>query len=346
MHQLQPDFLLTVGIPTFERAQFWPSLIENLELLLSKSPFAIELVVIDNFSSDQTWDILCKWRDQSLFRESIVLKRQSQNVGPAKNLVDTMSECRGRLYTFIGDDDRFEVDEFIQVISTLSRYDHLHAAIHVPELQQIEVVSVSQAFRYLYQYGNAWMGVIRSDLLRQSLANQELVNLALSTIWPQTILGLSQLRLNDQSRVLLFPEAAGRRTDQKTWTQLTQPTSEYFINSFEGLLDAAMAIHDIECRKTAILSVAGIQSPVRKAHQLGMAKYKQATDFARGCQRVNTKLRALDISETRRARAVFVWIRFPVIGRQSYVLAVYLLNSVHTLIARIRKLLVHLDIVW
>jgi hypothetical protein len=217
----------------------------------------------------------------------------------------------------------------------------LQAAIHVPELQKKEIVSPLRAFRYLYQYGNAWMGVIRSDVLRSSLANEKLVNHALSTIWPQTILGLSQVQSNSESRVLLFPEVTGRRTNQKTWSQLTQPTSEYFIKSFDGLLDASISIPDIECRRTAVLSIAGTQSPVRKAHQLGIASSKQSSDFLGACMQVERKLKALEMTETQRARVVFSWIRFPIMGRKSYVFAVGFRSLIFSVVSRFRGRLNH-----
>ena len=337
MYESQSDCVLTVGIPTFERAELWPTLIENLELLFSKCPFAIEVIVFDNHSGDQTWEIISKWRNESKFKESIFVNRQETNVGASKNIVDTMRHCRGYLYSFIGDDDRYEVDEFVRVISILRLNTDLQAAIHVPELRQMKIVDTLEAMEYLYQYGNAWMGIIRSDVLRGSLANQELVDRALQTIWPQTMLGLSQLQVNSASSVLLFPEVIGRRTSKKTWAELTRPSAGYYIKSYEGLLDATISIHNKELRKVAIISIAGQKSLVRKAHQRSMAKDKRSRDFGSDSLRLKTKLSALKVSETRRARVVFTWIRFPRVGRLSYTMAINFANLLFPVIARILR---------
>lgn len=331
----QLDCVLTVGIPTFERAILWPSLIENLELLLSRCTFAIEIIVFDNHSGDETWEVISKWKSESQFQEQIHLHRQEENVGPARNLVDTMQHCRGHLYTFIGDDDRLVIDEFISVITFMSLNSDICAAIHVPEIQQRRIVNVSEAMKHIYEYGNAWMGIIRSDVLRMSLADQELVGLALRTIWPQTVLGLSQVQPNNASSVLLFPEVIGRRTQARTWAELTQPSAEYYIKSFEGLLDASISINNEEIREIAANSIAGTHSLVRKAHQMGMATSKRSRNFRRDCLRLENKLSTIKSRESRRARAVFLWLRLPIFGRISYVLSVKLLNVLASLRARV-----------
>jgi hypothetical protein len=181
------------------------------------------------------------------------------------------------------------------------------------------------------------MGIIRSDVLRYSLANQELVDRALQTIWPQTMLGLSQLQVSSEANVLLFPEVTGRRTSKKTWAELTRPSAGYYIKSYEGLLDASISIDNKEMRKVATISIAGQKSLVRKAHQRGMAKGKRSRDFGSESLRLQTKLSAFKISETRRARVVFTWIRFPGVGRLSYTMAINFATLLFLIIARILR---------
>jgi glycosyltransferase involved in cell wall biosynthesis len=104
--------LLSIGIPTYNRAQYVK---ENLEQLLpqivGKEEF-IEVIVNDNASVDNTEDVV---KDiQKKYASPVVYTKHPVNLGQRKNLIDIMSKVKGRFIYILGDDDIVSPD-FIDI---------------------------------------------------------------------------------------------------------------------------------------------------------------------------------------------------------------------------------------
>lgn len=100
---------VSVVIPTFNR---WGVLRETLEALARQTVKPLEVVVVDDGSSDGTWENLQAWQRANEPRLRLVALRQD-NAGPAKARNAGLTKARAELVVFIGDDTIPEAD-FLQ----------------------------------------------------------------------------------------------------------------------------------------------------------------------------------------------------------------------------------------
>lgn len=91
--------LLSISIPTYNRAGFLPDLLASIEREWDPR---IEVVISDNASTDNTPALLEEWRTR-LPRLKIV--RQSENIGPDRNFLAVVSEATASFCWLFGSDD-------------------------------------------------------------------------------------------------------------------------------------------------------------------------------------------------------------------------------------------------
>lgn len=98
---LQARPLLSICISTYNRAGWLSLNLRNLFSQLSTSPDEVEVVVVDNASTDNTPDAASPFLSRPDFR----YYRNSRNVGMLGNLAVTAQRARGRFIWILGDDD-------------------------------------------------------------------------------------------------------------------------------------------------------------------------------------------------------------------------------------------------
>ena len=81
------DIVLTICIPTYNRVNKLLSLINNL---LEYKEYDIEIVVLDNYSNDNTIHELAKIQDKRL-----VVIKNSHNIGSMPNIIRSLSFGNG-----------------------------------------------------------------------------------------------------------------------------------------------------------------------------------------------------------------------------------------------------------
>ncbi len=97
---LPPPRTVSVVIPTFNR---WESLERTLEALTGQSRKPDEVIVVDDGSTDGTWERLWAWRSHSGDRLPLLMLRQpNRGPGQARNL--GVAQARGDIVVFMGDD--------------------------------------------------------------------------------------------------------------------------------------------------------------------------------------------------------------------------------------------------
>lgn len=93
--------LLTIAIPTYNRAPFLKELLEVLAPQLRTVP-EIELLISNNCSPDETEDVVNTFRDQ-IPRLNYV--RNSENIGSDNNFIQCFHLATGKFFFLLGDDD-------------------------------------------------------------------------------------------------------------------------------------------------------------------------------------------------------------------------------------------------
>ena len=203
--------LISICVPTFNRARLLDNLFRNLAELRHAHGDAVEICVSNNQSTDETADVIERWRN------ALPLKviTQLQNVGATRNFLEVSRIATGKWLLIVGDDDELIPGNFaalLKVLSSADEADWILAGVAGPSGKEHLLGDLREgrygvrAFRRtvlrtgLYRYGFVGMHIVPSTL------RDEFVGLSLAQIqpWPHVALFLRHLRLGN---VRVFPAA-------------------------------------------------------------------------------------------------------------------------------------------
>lgn len=114
----RPVSRVSVVIPTFNR---WTILEETLAALIRQTHAAAEIVVVDDGSTDGTWERLQAWRNKHSSELPLTTLRQA-NAGPGRARNLGVKHISGDLVVFIGDDTIPEPDFLAEHVRAQSRH--------------------------------------------------------------------------------------------------------------------------------------------------------------------------------------------------------------------------------
>ncbi len=110
--------LLSICIPTFNRASLLDVCLASLLPQVASCGEQVEVVVSDNASTDETRDLLTKWQQRFPFR----LHRHNDNIGLLGNITFVAGTlARGDFIWLLGDDDLLAVGAVEQVVNMLTQ---------------------------------------------------------------------------------------------------------------------------------------------------------------------------------------------------------------------------------
>lgn len=99
---LTPDTpMVSVAMISYNREDAVERAIRGV--LGQRTPFAFELVIVDDASTDRTYEIARRWAER--YPSVIRLYRNPQNIGLQRNYVEAFSRCRGRYLALCDFDD-------------------------------------------------------------------------------------------------------------------------------------------------------------------------------------------------------------------------------------------------
>ena len=111
------DYLLTIGIPTWNRKEFLNNLLDVLiKQVIDSKRDNIEILVSDNHSTDGTMRFMQKLVKEYSF---VSYYRNSSNLGCKKNDIELIKKCKGDFLWFMGDDDSVVGNGLISVLGVL-----------------------------------------------------------------------------------------------------------------------------------------------------------------------------------------------------------------------------------
>lgn len=139
--------LLTIGVPTYNRAE---KLRSALESLLRQDIASFEIVVSDNASTDATDEVLREFQTRAAMVRSY---RHPTTVPVTENFRTVLRLAQGRYFMWAADDDDWDPS----LASTLAQYldDHPTVVLVAPEAQYMSPEGVRLPF---FPEGAAWYG--------------------------------------------------------------------------------------------------------------------------------------------------------------------------------------------
>ena len=110
---------VTVIIPVYNQEEL---VIKALKSIPDRED--IEIIVVDDGSSDFTWNSLMKYRVQNTHLKShIVYIRNAKNKGVSYSINKALDIATGEYVVLLGSDDYFYTDRFLEVMEELGDYD-------------------------------------------------------------------------------------------------------------------------------------------------------------------------------------------------------------------------------
>jgi glycosyltransferase involved in cell wall biosynthesis len=116
--------LISVNITTHNRAHLLPRCIDSI---LAQSYKNIELVVVDDFSSDDTLEVIKKYQEKD---DRIEYYRHEVNKGNANSRNTALEKCNGYYVAFMDDDDEWiDIDKLKKQIEIFQNSNNSRLAI-------------------------------------------------------------------------------------------------------------------------------------------------------------------------------------------------------------------------
>ncbi len=167
--------LVTIGIPTYNRANF---LVQTIESVLNQTYNNIEIVISDNASTDQTQSLCEQYKSRDT---RITYIRQEKNLGPTPNFLEALKNATGLFFMWLGDDDWIDLNYIEECMNVLLREEDVTIAAGYADyykgdrklytgtvMNLIDTSGVDRVKKYFSQvrHNSVFYGVMRTAELR------------------------------------------------------------------------------------------------------------------------------------------------------------------------------------
>nr|AKL88152.1 putative CDP-tyvelose glycosyltransferase [Yersinia pseudotuberculosis] len=162
---------ISVCIPTYNRSELLSELIESI-VSQCKNRNDIEICISDNASSDNTSEMIAKWKEST--DTPIVYKVNKENIGPDRNYLAAVDLASGEYCWLFGSDDILSEN----ALTELDHYLLNNADIYLCDRKEYDVDMLS--FSY-----NPWM--CTEDKIYNTEIKEEIINYFNSSVSIGTI---------------------------------------------------------------------------------------------------------------------------------------------------------------
>lgn len=200
--------LLSICIPTWNRAQLLNELLVSLEKQIVENNLQVEIEVFisDNHSEDKTPEIIQSFTNRLPFFRA---ERNSSNIGAKSNVLLSMEKANGLFCMVLGDDDRLNAKALPEILNRIKEnpdtgilFDLSHSKLK-KSFPHAQIPLELLVEKFYWNLGNAGCFITRSAFFKTNL--QEKGYAFFNECWPQTqimLLGMSQA---PQCSCLVFP---------------------------------------------------------------------------------------------------------------------------------------------
>jgi glycosyltransferase involved in cell wall biosynthesis len=106
---------VSVLLPVYNRQDYISDAIESV---VKQDYPNIELIIVDNCSTDSTWDIVCQWKNN--YPDIIRIYQNNSNVGPVNNWKRCLEKSTGDYIKFLFSDDMIFTDCISSLLNSMS----------------------------------------------------------------------------------------------------------------------------------------------------------------------------------------------------------------------------------
>ncbi len=206
-HQEPP--LISICIPTYNRAHFLPNLFRSLDEVRLICGEQVEFCISNNCSSDGTAELISEWTAKLKLR----VITQSENIGSTRNTIEVSKLARGRWIQVVGDDDTLYSENYARIVDVLRIAEAetwVLSEVSVGKARGANLrglktgVSASYSFRWtLLRTGLSRYGFIGQHLIPAvHLSALHSVSPKAFVLWPH--IGLFLRHIGQQGRVLVW----------------------------------------------------------------------------------------------------------------------------------------------
>jgi len=161
--------LLTVAIPTYNRAADLAKCLESLLPQTGRNGL-VEVCVSDNASTDETPRVLARFAGQY---PQLRARRNAENVGAERNLLELVPFARGRYVKLHGDDDFFRPDTVQSLVYALRTMEG-SSVVFLDVLRSDNAMELTEGMETFLREASIQAGFITSLILdREALARLE-----------------------------------------------------------------------------------------------------------------------------------------------------------------------------
>ena len=162
------EHVISVIMPSFNHGRF---IDDAMRSVLSQSSSILELIVVDDGSTDSSNEIIRKWVSQDHRIRAIF---HSENLGISRTVNDGIDLAKGKYVTFIASDDMFTPQALEKALRAIEKHSTFGAVV-------FEVRWMDEVNRSIALFSNYYAGITgqKVDFLRdmESLQRETLFNL-------------------------------------------------------------------------------------------------------------------------------------------------------------------------
>lgn len=269
--------LLTIAVPTYNRAYLLESFYSRLYEILKNYPDKCEVLVSNNASNDNTSEICERWIAAFKNIASYRYIEQPINLGVAKNIVHLFEQAKGEYLILLPDDDEIVAENFSTIIEILEKKHPVAIVQKVWDGEQIikksGVINYQDAANLFYVYGNAWAAIINTKYAINSIEKRRLKEDVEMIVWPQTVIGY--LAMHDAGLDIIVVNF----TIGRNFAGCQNITNKkYWVTSFYGLLKAASIVDDALNQQVLKRTFLNLKTKGFFSHIFSIVKYSLVSE--------------------------------------------------------------------
>lgn len=177
--------LISIIIPAFNHEKY---IGETISSILEQSYKNIELIVIDDGSTDNTWRIICDYAE----KDARVKSFRQENRGVGATLARAMDSASGEWLTFCGSDDSMPEDAISCLVSKCEGNDLVIAEYETVkdsgERCHVRLECRKDLPSLIYQSGAAWAKLYRKQFLDEHEINYPELSVEEDTVFLSCLL--------------------------------------------------------------------------------------------------------------------------------------------------------------